>query len=107
MPIARKHCGRSTSLARPHAIHSSGFLKNTWYVAARSSDIGPSRAARRILDEAIVFCRDPDAAPHALENACPHRKLPLLKGTLRGETFECGYHGLIFDGTGRRVAAPT
>lgn len=64
-------------------------------------------APRRILDETIVLYRDPKGTAFALEDACPHRKLPLSKGNLKGGTVECGYHGLTFDGTGRCVAAPT
>ena len=88
-------------------MHEPGFLKNTWYVAARSADIAARLTPVRILDEAIVLYRGPDGSPHALEDACPHRKLPLSKGNLKGATVECGYHGLTFDGTGTCVAAPT
>ena len=88
-------------------MHSPGFLRNTWYVAARSADIGQRLTACRLLDEAVVLYRGPDGRPYALEDACPHRKLPLSKGNLKGATVECGYHGLTFDGAGRCVAAPT
>ena len=88
-------------------MHSPGFLRNTWYVAARSADIGERLTACRLLDESVVLYRGPDGRPYALEDACPHRKLPLSKGNLKGSTVECGYHGLTFDGTGRCVAAPT
>lgn len=83
------------------------FLRNAWYVAAWSRDVGRDLLAVTILGEEIVIYRREDGSPVALENACPHRKLPLSQGTLRGDTVECGYHGLTFDGTGACVAAPT
>jgi phenylpropionate dioxygenase-like ring-hydroxylating dioxygenase large terminal subunit len=42
----------------------------------------------------------------ALENACPHRKVPLSLGKRRGDLVECGYHGLTFNSTGACVRAP-
>ena len=42
----------------------------------------------------------------ALEDACPHRKLPLSKGRRKGDDVECGYHGLTFNLTGQCVRAP-
>lgn len=88
-------------------MHSSGFLRNTWYVAARSADIGQSLTAHKFLDLPVVLYRGPDGTPYALEDACPHRKLPLSKGNLKGAAVECGYHGLTFDGSGTCIAAPT
>lgn len=83
------------------------YLRNSWYVAAWSREVSHSLMARRILDEAIVLFRRQDGTPVALEDACPHRKLPLSMGRLRGDVLECGYHGLQFDCSGNCVAAPT
>ena len=83
------------------------FLKSCWYVAAWSKDIGRELQAETFLGENIVMYRQEDGTPVALENACPHRKLPLSDGALKGDTVECGYHGLTFDCTGSCVAAPT
>lgn len=83
------------------------FIKNTWYVAGWSDDFGQSLSALTILDEAVVIYRTPDGHPVALEDACPHRKLPLSKGKLCGKDIECGYHGLTFGPDGQCVKAPT
>ncbi|WP_226781490.1 aromatic ring-hydroxylating dioxygenase subunit alpha [Oceaniglobus trochenteri] len=83
------------------------FLRNCWYVAGWSKDFDRSLKAETLLGEKIVFYRRADGTPVALEDACPHRKLPLSQGNLRGDTVECGYHGLTFDCTGACVAAPT
>jgi vanillate O-demethylase monooxygenase subunit len=86
---------------------TDGFIRNTWYVCARSSDIGRALTPRTILGEKIVLFRKGDGSVAALEDACPHRKLPLSMGSLQGDTVVCGYHGLTFDGSGTCVAAPT
>ena len=83
------------------------FLRNCWYVAGWSKDYGRELKAETYLGDDIVIYRREDGAPVALENACPHRKLPLSDGNLKGDTVECGYHGLTFDCTGTCVAAPT
>jgi phenylpropionate dioxygenase-like ring-hydroxylating dioxygenase large terminal subunit len=83
------------------------FLKNCWYIAARSRDIGQSLVARTMLKENVVLYRQSDDSVVVLEDACPHRKLPLSKGRLLGDIVECGYHGLQFDCSGTCVVAPS
>ncbi len=83
------------------------FLRNAWYVAGWSKDFGRSLASRTLLGESIVLFRTENGEPAALEDACPHRKLPLSKGCLKGDHVECGYHGLTFDASGACVEAPT
>jgi len=86
---------------------SADFVKNCWYVAGRSVDFERRLTATKLLNENIVIFRGENDEPVALEDACPHRKLPLSRGNLNGSTVECGYHGLTFDCTGKCVAAPT
>ncbi len=83
------------------------FLKNCWYVAGWSRDIGQGLVARTILNENIVMYRQSNGSVAVLEDACPHRKLPLSKGRLLGDIVECGYHGLQFDCSGNCILAPT
>ena len=83
------------------------FLKNAWYVAGWSKEYGQKLVAQKLLNECVVLYRKQDGTPVALEDACPHRKLPLSKGSLKNDAIECGYHGLTFDGSGKCVAAPT
>ncbi|MDE1011599.1 MAG: aromatic ring-hydroxylating dioxygenase subunit alpha [Paraburkholderia fungorum] len=82
------------------------FLKNAWYVAAWQKEVTRDLMPVRILDELIVLYRKTDGTPVALEDACPHRKLPLSMGRLLGDDLECGYHGLTFDCSGACVRAP-
>lgn len=83
------------------------FLRNTWYVATLCSEIDRNLKSVRILDENIVLYRTESGLPVALEDACPHRKLPLSRGLLKGDAVECGYHGLTFDRTGNCFKSPT
>ncbi|MGB1154726.1 MAG: Rieske 2Fe-2S domain-containing protein [Paracoccaceae bacterium] len=83
------------------------FLKNSWYVAGWSKDYQKELRTQMLLGEKIVFYRRLDGNPVALEDACPHRKLPLSQGRLQEDRIVCGYHGLTFDCTGACVEAPT
>jgi phenylpropionate dioxygenase-like ring-hydroxylating dioxygenase large terminal subunit len=82
------------------------FLRNYWYVAASDSDIGRKPFRRIIMNEPVVFYRTEDGTPIALEDRCPHRRLPLSMGKLVGDDIlQCHYHGLRFDRTGACVDA--
>jgi vanillate O-demethylase monooxygenase subunit len=83
------------------------FLRNSWYVAALASEIEAKLTPLRILGENVVVYRTDSGEPVALQDSCPHRRLPLSKGRLLNDNIECGYHGLQFDRSGRCVAAPT
>jgi vanillate O-demethylase monooxygenase subunit len=85
----------------------SSYLRNAWYVAAIAGEIGRRLTAARILGEDIVLYRTEQGQPVALEDACPHRKLPLSRGYLKGDAVECGYHGLTFNGAGQCIDGGT
>ena len=82
------------------------FLHNAWYVAAWNHEVGRALTPVRMLDQALVLYRTQSGAVAALEDACPHRKLPLSMGRLQGDQVECGYHGLTFDATGTCTRVP-
>lgn len=82
------------------------FLKNAWYVAAWGDEVTRDLQQVQILAEKICIFRLENGDVSALEDACPHRKLPLSKGRLKGDNLECGYHGLTFDCAGQCVWAP-
>ena len=83
------------------------YLKNCWYVAGWSKDYGRTLKAEKYLGENVVIYRKQDGTPAALEDACPHRKLPLSKGTLNEDSIICGYHGLTFNDKGQCSDSPT
>jgi vanillate O-demethylase monooxygenase subunit len=81
-------------------------LRNAWYAAEASSVLTNNLHGVRILGEDVLLYRKQDGEVAALENACPHRKVPLSLGKRRGDFVECGYHGLTFDAAGSCVRAP-
>lgn len=81
------------------------YLTNAWYVAAAGHELDRKPLAVTMLEENIVLYRRGNGKVTALENACPHRKLPLSMGRVKGDAIECGYHGLTFDHTGTCVRA--
>jgi phenylpropionate dioxygenase-like ring-hydroxylating dioxygenase large terminal subunit len=82
------------------------FLRNAWYIAAWDREITRELLPIRILGEDLVLYRTESGEPVALENACPHRKLPLSMGRILGDQIECGYHGLVFNRSGRCTRVP-
>src|SRR4051812_44748138 len=82
------------------------MLRNAWYIAAWADELGATPLARRICNEPIVLFRDRDGRAAALEDRCCHRAAPLHLGGVVENGLQCGYHGLIFDGSGRCVTIP-
>jgi phenylpropionate dioxygenase-like ring-hydroxylating dioxygenase large terminal subunit len=83
------------------------FLRNCWYVAAWNYELTSDKIlARTILNEPLAFYRTPSGKPAVLEDRCCHRSVPLSYGAVKGDTIECGYHGLRYDPTGRCVLIP-
>lgn len=82
------------------------FVRNCWYVAGWSDDFTHALTCRTILSEDIVLYRTSKGEVAAFLDVCPHRKLPLSKGRLIGDSLQCGYHGLTFDCSGKCVRIP-
>lgn len=82
------------------------FLRNAWYVAAESGELGDGLLARTICGDPVVLFRTGSGTPAALEDRCCHRHLPLSKGRRAGDVVQCGYHGLEFDASGACVRVP-
>lgn len=82
------------------------FLRNAWYAAGFSDEFDRNLLARTFLNEAVVIFRTQDGRAIALEDRCAHRRLPLSMGRLVGDQVECGYHGLVYDCSGRCVKIP-
>ncbi len=82
------------------------FLRNVWYVAAWGDELGERPLSTRVLGEKICLYRDSAKEPVAIEDFCPHRRMPLSMGRICGDALECAYHGLTFDRQGACIAAP-
>ena len=82
------------------------LIRNEWYVAAWGHEVGRSLLARKILGEDVVLYRTVAGKPAALLDRCAHRFAPLSMGTLKGDSVECGYHGMAYDCSGACVHVP-
>ena len=82
------------------------FIRNAWYIAAWTDELKRQPLARRICNEPVVLFRDRSGRPAALVDRCCHRSAPLSLGEVVPDGIQCGYHGLVFDGSGRCVAVP-
>jgi len=82
------------------------YLRNGWYCASWSADLGSAPTPRRMLDEPVMLYRTADGAPVAMQGRCPHRFAPLHLGRLSDDRIECPYHGLVFDSSGACVFNP-
>ena len=82
------------------------FLYNHWYVAAWSTEISRTPLARTLLNEPVALYRTEAGAVVAMEDRCPHRRVPLSGGKVIGDRLQCPYHGLQFDTEGACVRIP-
>jgi phenylpropionate dioxygenase-like ring-hydroxylating dioxygenase large terminal subunit len=82
------------------------LLRNAWYIGAWADELGDKPLARRICGDPVVLFRDGSGKAAALADRCCHRSAPLHLGSLVEAGIQCGYHGLVFDTTGRCVAIP-
>jgi vanillate O-demethylase monooxygenase subunit len=82
------------------------FVRNRWYVAAWSDELGRDPLQRWILGSPVVLYRTPSGRPVALDDRCPHRRYPLSRGRVIEDRLECGYHGFTFNPDGICVRVP-
>jgi vanillate O-demethylase monooxygenase subunit len=84
----------------------TAWLRNCWYMAGWSDEIGVAGLSRRIVDKPIFLCRLAEGGIAALLDRCPHRFAPLSRGTRDRDNVVCGYHGLTFSPHGKCVRNP-
>lgn len=80
--------------------YSVAQLKDQWYIACRSAQLGSKPLARQLLDAPLVLFRDENGVASALLDRCAHRNVPLSLGYTEGGRLVCGYHGWAYDGGG-------
>jgi phenylpropionate dioxygenase-like ring-hydroxylating dioxygenase large terminal subunit len=92
----------------PFSEGLSPFAMNRWYIAAWSSEVNNEAPMERwICGKRLVFYRNSQNKPIALDGLCSHRRYPLALGKIKGDELVCGYHGFTFCGTGECVRIPT
>jgi phenylpropionate dioxygenase-like ring-hydroxylating dioxygenase large terminal subunit len=78
----------------PDSLMLPGF----WYRALPADVVYRERLERAtLLETPLVIGRDAQNRPFALQDACPHRGMPLSCGRFDGTQLECSYHGWRFD----------
>jgi nitrite reductase/ring-hydroxylating ferredoxin subunit len=98
-----------TKSGRPQkmADHQTPLIRNCWYVAARSDEVGRELKERTLLGKTVLMYRTIEGAAVIMQNRCPHRNFPLSKGRLEGDQVVCGYHGMHFTPNGQCVFMPS
>jgi phenylpropionate dioxygenase-like ring-hydroxylating dioxygenase large terminal subunit len=78
----------------PDSLMLTGF----WYRALPADRVRRNRMQKAMLLEIpLVIGRDAQGRTFALQDACPHRGMPLSCGHFNGNQLECSYHGWRFD----------
>ena len=80
---------------------STVLLKDQWFIAARSTELGKKPLATTLFGTPIVLFRDATGKAGTLVDRCPHRNVPLSLGEVVADgTLQCPYHGWKFDTDG-------
>lgn len=81
---------------------------NSWCVAALSEQVTAEKPIGVFVDGvAMALFRNEAGQPCAVEDRCPHRRVPLSLGKVVDGSIRCAYHGWTFDGeSGVCVAIP-
>ncbi|MFL2781739.1 MAG: Rieske 2Fe-2S domain-containing protein [Rhodospirillales bacterium] len=82
------------------------LIYNAWYIAAWSDELTDQIIGRTFLNQSVVIFRDDNGNVSALEDRCCHRGAPLTHGKRVKGGLECGYHGLIFNASGKCIEIP-
>jgi phenylpropionate dioxygenase-like ring-hydroxylating dioxygenase large terminal subunit len=97
------HAAEPTSTEIRHYLELG--LRNRWWPLIASSLVGDAPVGLTRLGEKLVVWRDGAGGVHAQEDYCPHRGVPLSRGTNCGDRLRCAYHHVEIgpDGTVLRV----
>ena len=82
------------------SIKQDNLQQDGWWAAALSESVSDKKPFAVTCDGVqLVLFRNADGVALALEDRCPHRRVPLALGTVKPDgTLQCGYHGWTFDG---------
>jgi phenylpropionate dioxygenase-like ring-hydroxylating dioxygenase large terminal subunit len=82
-------------------------LRDHWYIACRSPQIGSGPVARTVLGEPLVIFRGKDGKIAALADRCAHRNLALSRGKVTDDGLRCAYHGWTWGSDGHCTNIPS
>lgn len=70
-----------------------------WWIAALSEQLAPGKTLAVVCDgRQLALYRNGEGQAFALEDRCPHRRVPLSPGLVKPGGLQCPYHGWTFDG---------
>jgi phenylpropionate dioxygenase-like ring-hydroxylating dioxygenase large terminal subunit len=93
-------------LSRSFSGKAMVTLRDYWYIAAPSREVGRRPLQRVVEGETLVLFRDSAGRVQALIDRCAHRGMALSRGRVVGDCVECPYHGWQYDGAGSLRAVP-
>ncbi|HDZ56339.1 MAG TPA: (2Fe-2S)-binding protein [Pseudomonas xinjiangensis] len=75
------------------------MANNAWWASALSEAVNNEKPLAVVCNgEELALFRDRQGQAFALEDRCPHRRVPLSLGCVVESGIQCGYHGWTFDG---------
>jgi nitrite reductase/ring-hydroxylating ferredoxin subunit len=100
--------GSSTQLTAGGRTAGGASLPAAWWPIAFSDQIRQHPNAFRLGSQDFAVYRDLGGVVRAVDDACPHRRLPLSMGRITEDGYlQCAYHGWCYDGaTGQCTAIP-
>lgn len=83
-------------------------LRERWYpvLPSRFVEAGGRPVGITRLGERLVLWRDARGRLHAQADRCPHRAVPLSRGTNEGDRLRCAYHGVEVGPDGSVLSVP-
>ncbi len=93
---------------RRQKVRAAGLDPNYWYAVEHADALKPGQVTevRFWGVDPVALYRDEDGRPHAIEDRCAHRQLPLSVGIVQGTRLVCQYHGWGYNGAGELVDVP-
>ena len=82
------------------------YVRNAWYLAAWTEELGDKPLGRTIMDEPVVLYRGASGQVIGIWGLCGHRHFPLADGHIVGDRIVCPYHGFEFDSSGACAHIP-
>ncbi|MBF2018226.1 MAG: aromatic ring-hydroxylating dioxygenase subunit alpha [Rivularia sp. T60_A2020_040] len=88
-------------------VREVGINPNYWYPAAWGEQLKANQVIPIVIwNMAIALYRSQNGQVYAIEDACPHKGIPLHKGDVTGDNITCPYHGWQFNGNGMCTSIP-
>ena len=72
-----------------------------WHPVLKSRELKNKPKQVTLNGKQIVLFRDKEGLASALEDTCPHRRMPLSLGSVKDGRITCIYHGMSFDRSGK------